>query len=121
MTLEESAKRILSLLNLHKRAVRDIRYSRCFRAPVTLPDGTQTEVGSPDDLAPLGVGTVIEMFGHEWVIVMGGLAYPGEQDSVISFDTCFDEMLRYYAGYTAHPEWAPRIISRPDTEHKTGN
>lgn len=119
MNLQQQARHLNSIINLHKNLLREARYSRCITIPLPRDDGGETvRISSPNGLARLPIGTRINTCWCEYQVAPGGMVYPypgGEKAE--TFEGFWDGLVTCVA-YKPHdaPEAMPRITYMPDTE-----
>lgn len=119
MNLQQQARHLNSIINLHRNLLREARYSNSITIPLLRDDGGKVvTVSSPLDLRYLPMGTRINMCWTELQVAPGNMVYPysgGEMAS--TFEEFWDEMVACVA-YQPHddPEAMPRITYMPDTE-----
>lgn len=119
MNLQQQARHLNSIINLHKNLLREARYSRCITISLPRDDGGETVlISSPNGLARLPIGTRVNMCWNELQVAPGGVAYPYSGGEVaMKFDEFWDEMVACVAYQPQDdPDAMPRITYMPDTE-----
>lgn len=119
MNLQEQARRMNSIINLHRNLLREARYSNSLTIPIPRDDGGETvPIRSPYDLERLPNGTRISMCWNELQVAPGGMIYPySGGENAATFTEFWDELVTCVA-YQPHddPDAMPRITHMPDTE-----
>lgn len=119
MNLQQQARHLNSIINLHKNLLREARYSRCITISLPRDDGGEAvAVSSPLDLRYLPIGTRINMCRTELQVAPGSMVYPYSDGEIAhTFDEYWDEMVACVAYQPQDdPEAMPRITYMPDTE-----
>lgn len=118
MNLQQQARHLNSIINLHQNLLREARYSNSITIPLPRDDGGEdVSISSPHDLMALPSGTCISMCGSELEVVSVGLICLCHREIARTFDEYWDELVACVA-YQPHddPEVMPRITHMPDTE-----
>lgn len=119
MNLQQQARHLNSIINLHQNLLREARYSNSVTIPLPRDDGGKTvTVSSPLDLRYLPIGTRINMCWNEVQVAPGSMAYPySGGEMAMTFEEFWDEMVACVAYQPQDdPEAMPRITYMPDTE-----
>lgn len=119
MNLQEQARHLNSIINLHKNLLREARYSCSVTIPFPRDDGEEAVlISSPHDLARLPIGTRVNACWDELQVAPGGMVYPySGGEMAVTFDEYWDELVACVAYQPQDdPEAMPRITHMPNTE-----
>lgn len=121
MNLQQQARHLNSIINLHKNLLREARYSNSVTIPLPRDDGGETVfISSPSGLEFLPMGTRINMCWTEVQVAPGGMIYPHSGgEMAATFDEYWDELVACVAYQPQDdPDAMPRITHMPDIERK---
>lgn len=119
MNLQQQARHLNSIIKLHQRLLREVRYSRSITIPLLREGGGETVlISSPSDLDRLPYGTRISLCGDEVRVTMCGMAWERSEETDFTFDEFWDALVELFAYPPEdYPEALPRITHMPITEH----
>lgn len=117
MNLQQQARHLNSIINLHQNLLREVRYGECITIPLPRDDGGETvPIRSPRDLVTLPMGTRIRVYGNEFQVTPDGIAFLTRKEIAYTFDDFWDELVTYTGFPPERPEAMPRITYMPNTE-----
>lgn len=118
MNLQEQARHLNSIIKLHQRLLREVRYGERITIPVPRGDGGEdVPIRSPRDLATLPTGTRVSVYGNEFQVTPDGMAFLTRKEIAYTFDDFWDELVTYTGFPPERPEALPRITHMPNTKH----
>lgn len=98
MNLQQQARHMNSIIKLHQRLLREVRYSRSITIPLPRDGGGETvRVSSPHDLERLPYGTRISLCGDEVRITSSGMAWEYCEETDFTFDEFWDALIELFA------------------------
>lgn len=118
MNLQQQARHLNSIINLHQNLLREARYSNSIAIPLPRDDGGGiVRIRSPHDLERLPYGTRINLCGDEVRIDSHGVAWKYSEEADFTFDEFWDALVELLAYPPEdHPEALPYITHMPITE-----